>query len=92
MEYLLCSLTEDPRRLALHRLGVEEHDLPASGPGTIGQDLAVSQEAATGVGVTSETPTVSGFGAPSDPITVRLTNTHASNTPDVTVQVNVENA
>lgn len=49
-------------------------------------------ETNTGLGPTTETPTVSGFGAPSDPITVRVTNTGTTTTTDVIMQINVENA
>lgn len=61
------------------------------GSDQLAESLAIGIEEATGVGVTTQTPTVSGFGAPADPITVRLTNT-AANTPNVVVQVNIENA
>lgn len=61
------------------------------GSDQLAQNANVPQEASAGQGPNTETPTVSGFGAPADPITVRLTNTGAG-TPIVQIQANIENA
>ncbi len=62
----------------------------------VGSDVLVSEgplqvESAAGVGVTRETPTVTGQGLPADPLTVRLRNTNAL-ARTVVGQVEIRNA
>ena len=62
----------------------------------LGSDVLISSgplsiETAAGIGVTSETPSISGIGAPGDPITVRIEET-AGNTPLVQGVVDIQNA
>lgn len=62
----------------------------------VGSDILVNEaviagERALNLGPDAETPTVRGFGAPADPITVRLFNANAA-ARTVTTEVEVENA
>jgi len=62
----------------------------------VGSDIlqdggVVAGEAVLNAGPNNETPAVRGFGAPADPITVRLFNANAA-ARDVITEVDVENA
>ena len=54
-------------------------------------EAVIGSEAIVNLGPNNETPAIKGFGAPADPITVRLFNANAA-ARTVTTEVEVENA
>ncbi len=76
-------------------VAAEAHDKTMTvmvGSDILADQIAIGGEAVVGLGPNRETPTVTGIGAPADPITVRLFDGSGTGIEVVTVEVEIENA